>query len=184
MSKYQCKNRHKFGHFSSLCYKKIGYENKRSFESRSLKAHQLKIGPVCAQDSICGQSEDFSSSDESFCLQLKIKSNQAETPSPQHFITNLAYKLKPNQKKTQYLRARKDTCADVNILPVSMYKLIYGDPGCKKLAPSSKEIGTYTTDKIRIIGSCELFAVHPNSSSLKQITFYVTSHEGSAVKQV
>ena len=66
--KYQCKNCHKFGHFSSLCNKKIGYEDRRSLESRSPKAPQLKIGSVCAQDSICGQSEDFSSSDESSCL--------------------------------------------------------------------------------------------------------------------
>ena len=73
---------------------------KRSFESGSPKAHQLKTGSGCAQDSLCGQSEDFSSSDESFCLQMKIKSNQAETPAPQHLITNLAYKRKPNQKKT------------------------------------------------------------------------------------
>ena len=62
-----------------------------------------------------------------------------------------------------------------------MYKLIYGDPDCKKLAPSSKEIGTYTTDKIRITGSYELFVVHPDTSSLKQITFHVTSHEGSVL---
>ena len=109
-------------------------------EPRSPKAHQLKIGSVCAQDSICGQSEDFNSGDESFCLQMKIKSNQAETPAPQHLIANLAYKLKPKQKKIEYLRARIDTCADVNILPVSVYKLIYGDPDSKKLAPSSKEI--------------------------------------------
>ena len=27
VTKYQCKNCHKFGYFSSLCYKKIGYEN-------------------------------------------------------------------------------------------------------------------------------------------------------------
>ena len=84
---------------------------------------------------------------------MKIKSNQAETPAPQHLITNLIYKLKPNQKKIQYLRARIDTCAVVNSLPVSMHNLIYGDPDCKKLAPSSKEIGTCTTDKIKMIES-------------------------------
>ena len=104
--------------------------------------------------SVYGQLEDLSSSDESFCLQIKIKSNQAETPAPQHLITNLANELKPNLKKTQYLWARIDTCTDVNILPVSVYKLIYDDPYCKKLSPRSKETGTYTTDKITIIGSC------------------------------
>ena len=114
-------------------------------------------------------------------MQIKIKSNQTETPAPQHLITNLAYKLKQNQKKTQYLRTRRDTSADVNILPVSMYKLIYDDPDCKKLAPSSEEIGTYTTDKIKIIGSCELLAVHPYTNCLMEISFQVTSHEGSVV---
>ena len=114
-------------------------------------------------------------------LAKKIKSNQAGTPAPQHLITNLAYKLNPNWKKTQYLRARIDTCTDVNILPVSMHRLINDDPVCRKLAPSSKEIGTYTTDKIKIIGSCELLVVLLDANSLIEISFLVTSHEGKFV---
>ena len=103
-SKHQCRNCYKYGHFSSLCYKKKEvFDKKRSLESRSPKAHQLQIGSVCAHDSICGQSDE-SSSDDSFCLQVKLKSTQVETkmPAPQHLITNLAYKLKP-YKKTQDL---------------------------------------------------------------------------------
>ena len=67
------------------------------------KHTQLKIGSVFVQDSIFGQSEDLSSSDDSFCLQVQLKSMQVETmiPAPQHLITNIAYKIKP-QKKTQY----------------------------------------------------------------------------------
>ena len=71
---------------------------------------------------------------------MKTKSNQAETPAPQHLIKRLADKLKSNQKTTPYLRAMIDTYTDVNILPVSMYKLIYDDPDSKKLVPSSNEI--------------------------------------------
>ena len=33
-SKYQCKNCDKFGHFSSVCYKKGQFENKMSLEAR------------------------------------------------------------------------------------------------------------------------------------------------------
>ena len=120
-SKHQCKNCHMYGHFSSLCYKKReAYDKKRSLESRSSKAHQLQIGPVYTQNSICRQSEDLSSSDDSLCLQLQLQSIQVETkiPAPQHLITNLAYKLKPNHKKIQYLRARLGTCTDTNIMPV------------------------------------------------------------------
>ena len=45
------------------------------------------------QDALCRQSDE-SLSDESFCLQVKLKSTQAETPAPQHLITNLGHKLK------------------------------------------------------------------------------------------
>ena len=123
------------------------------------------------QDSICSQSEDLSSSEDSFCLQVQLQNTQVETktPAPQHLITNLAYKLKPHHKKTQYLRARLDTCTDVNIMPASVYTLVFKDTDCNKLAPSSKlEIGAYNTDKIKVIGSCTLFAVHPDTQCLKK----------------
>ena len=178
-SRYQCKNCHKFGHFSSLCYIKNEFE--RSLEPRSPKVHQLKIGSVCTKDSLCSQLED-TSSDDSFSLQMKLKSTQAETklPVPQHLKTNLAFKLKP-QKKTQYLRARTDTCADVNILPVSMYKLIFKVTDCKMLASNSKEIGTYTTEKIPVIGSCTLLTEHLESQDFQEVTFHITSQESSVV---
>ena len=159
------------------------HHNKRSLESSSPKTHQLQTGTVCTQDSMCGHSEE-SSSEDSFCLQLQLKSTQVETkiPAPQNLITNLAYKLKPNHKKNLYLRARLDTCADVNIMPVSIYKMIFKDTDCEKLAPSSKlEIGTYTTDTIKVIGSCTLLAVHPDTQCLKKVIFHVTSHEGNVV---
>ena len=84
--------------------------------------------------------------------------------------------------KTKYFRARIDTCTEANILPLSVYKLIFKDPDCKQLAPSTKvAIRNYTTDKINIVGSCGLFVVNTDTSKLKQVTFYVTSHEGSVI---
>ena len=105
----------------------------------------LQVGAVYISDkSIYGHSEDFSSKDESFCLQVKIQCTQAECkiPSPYYLITNLAYKLEPHQIRNQYLRARLDTCADVNIMPASVYKLVFNDSELKKLAPGTLETGT------------------------------------------
>ena len=127
-SMHHCRNYHKHGHFSSLCYKKKeAFDKKRYVESRLPKAHQLQIGPVYMQDSICSQSEE-SSSNDSFCLQVQLQSTQIETkiPAPQYLNTNLVYKLKPH-KKTQYLRARLDTCADIKIMSVSVNKFIFKD---------------------------------------------------------
>ena len=126
--------------------------------------------------------EDYSSSDESFCLQLKIQQSQAECkkiPTPSHLITNLADKLKPHQTRIQFLRARLDTCTVVNMMPASVYKLMFNDPELKKLATSTLEIGTCTTDSVKIVGSCLFYLVLPDTKKLQEVTFYVAQNDGS-----
>ena len=146
--------------------------------------HQLQVGQVYRQDnSICGQSGDLASSDESFCLQVQVQNIQVDNnfPTPHHLITNLEYGLKPHHK-SQFLRARLDICADVNIMLVSVYELVFHDPDCTKLAPSGKlKIGTYTTNKIKVVGSFILYVVHPDTQCLQQVTFHVTSHESNVI---
>ena len=99
------------------------------------------VGRASAQGPLCDQPDaSLSSSDYSFCLQIQVKSTQAETklPAPQHLVTNLAYKLNPQKKKTKYLRARIDTCAEANIIPLSVYNLIFKDPDCEQLLQAPK----------------------------------------------
>ena len=58
--KYQCRNCHKFGHFSSLYYRKQESFKKRP---RSLKAYQLTSGRLSVEDkSMYRNSSDSSSS--------------------------------------------------------------------------------------------------------------------------
>ena len=78
-----------------------------------------------------------------------------------------------------YLRARLDTCPDVNTMPASVYKLVFQGPRMKKLAPSSLEIKTYTTDTVKIVGSCMLYLVHPDTKKLMDVTFFVAVNDGS-----
>ena len=134
-------------------------------------------------DSIHGQSEDLTSNDESFCLQMKIQYTQSCSRIPKTFnlITNLAYKLKSHQKRNQYLRVRLDTCANVNIMPTSVCKLVLQDPDLKNLTPSKLEIDTYTTDTVKLIGSSVFYLVHPNTKCLQEVTFYVASNNVSVL---
>ena len=149
----------KFGHFTSLCFQK----KQASSKPRRPKVHQLQAGTVYAKESAsCSQSEEDSSSKDSFCLQVKLKCTQGDNqkiPRPIHLITNLAYRLKPHHTRNLYLRAKLNTCVDVNLMPASVCKLVFQDPNMKKLAPSSLEIGTYTTDTIKIVGSCIFYLV-------------------------
>ena len=142
VARHQCKICKKIGHFSILCYKKIEKSDyyQRSLWSSSPKANQLKVGSVQTQ-SLCNQSDDYLSED-SFCLQLKVQPqcDEAETKfiAPQHQVTNIEIKLKPHRKRTKFLRARIDTCANVNLMPIGVYQSLYKDPDCVKVAPSSK----------------------------------------------
>ena len=69
-----------------------------------------------------------------------------------------------------------DTCADVNIMPASVYKLVFNDPELKKLSPSALEIGTYT---VKNFGSCLFYLVHPDTKKIQEVTFYVAQSYGS-----
>ena len=94
---------------------------------------------------------------------------------------NIAYRLKQHHTRNQYLRARIDTCADVNIMPISVYRLLYHDGEVKKLTPSQLQIGTYTADTVKIIGTCKIYLVHPDCKKLNEAIFYVASNEGSVL---
>ena len=151
-SRHQCQYCYKFGHFSHLCFKKKQEAgHKRS--SRQPKAHQLRVGKYSAESPIDNQTDtSFTSSEDSFYLQMKVKNKQAEDnhSEVQHLVTNLEYKLKPHRRRFKFLRARIDTWSNVYVMPVSVYPVMYKDPDCTKLAPSKKNgIYTYTTVKIQ-----------------------------------
>ena len=136
----------------------------------------LQVGAVYAFDKfICSHQEDLSSSDDSFCLYVEIQCTQSDCkkiPTLSHLITILAYRLKPHDIRNQYLRAKLDTCMDVIIMPASVYKFVFKDPDLKKLAPSTREIGIYTTDTTKIDGSCVFYLVHPDTKILHEVTLY------------
>ena len=66
-------------------------------------------------------------------------------------------------------------------MPASVYKLVFNDPELKKLAPSNLEIGTYTTDTVKIVGSCLFYLVHLDTKKLQEVTFYVAKNDGSVL---
>ena len=112
-SRHQCKYCHKFGYFSHLCFKKK-QESEYNRSSRKPKAHQLMVGRYSTDSSLSEQTDTSmnSSEEDSFCLQMKSKYVYAKRKcsEPQHLATNLEYKLKPQRRRTKFLRARIDTC--------------------------------------------------------------------------
>ena len=98
-----------------------------------------------------------------------------------HLITNLAYRLQPHHHRNMYLRARLDTCTDVNLMSASIYQLVFKDPKMQKLTPSTLQVGTYTTDSVKIVGSCKFHLVHLDTKKLLETIFYVAMNNGSVL---
>ena len=40
---------------------------------------------------------------------------------------NIPYQLKPYHKHNKYLHVQLDTCTDINLMPESVYKLVFND---------------------------------------------------------
>ena len=51
----------------------------------------------------------------------------------------------------------------------------------QKLAPSNLQVGTYTTDMVKIVGSCTFYLVHQDTKKLIEVTVYVTMNDGSVL---
>ena len=178
--KYQCKVCNKYGHFSSLCHQKKSQVHHKN-SHRNPKAHKLHAGPMYAQDSANHCYSEESSSDESFCLQLQAQSNQVEgkqISQPVHLIMNLAYHLKLHHTRNMYLRAQQ---RHMNIMPASVYQLLFKDLEIKKIKSCKMQISTYTADTVKIIGSCIYDVVHPDTKKLVPVTFYIANNNGSVL---
>ena len=101
---------------------------------------------------------------------MKVHDKKAHTsvPVPKHLVTSLEFKVKPQKRKTQFLQARVDTCADVNLMPVSIYKKLFKDEDCTQIAPSNLQLVSYTNKKVKIIGSYNLYIIHPDTRGLEK----------------
>ena len=109
----------------------------------------------------------------------RTRISHLDIPKPVYLMDNLAYHLQEHHTRNQYLRARLDTCTDVNLMPMAVYCLMFKDLQLKKPTPSNMEIETYTTEVVKIIGMCHFYLVHPESKQLSKVMFFVAKENGS-----
>ena len=115
-------------------------------------------------------------------VQLKIQCAKAHNKmiqKPACLITYLICRPKQHQNRNLYLRARLGTCSDVYIMPASVYKLVFRDPNLEKLVSSKLQLETYTNDTVKIVGTCKLYLVHPDTKKLLETTFCVANNDCS-----
>ena len=69
----------------------------------------------------------------------------------------------------------------MNLIPASMYQLVFNDAKMQKLAPSKLQVGTYTSDTSKIVVSSTFYLVHPDTKKLIEVTFCVAMNDGSVL---
>ena len=72
---------------------------------------------------------------------------------------NIPYRLQPYHKHNKYLCVQLDTCADVNLMPESVYKLVFNDPQTAKLVKNDIDLTVYTRHSVDLIGKCTFLHV-------------------------
>ena len=70
---------------------------------------------------------------------------------------------------------------DVNIMPASVYCLLFKDAELQKLDPCNMKIGTCTKDAVKLVGSCKFYFVHLDTKQLQEVTFFVAKNDGSVL---
>ena len=66
-------------------------------------------------------------------------------------------------------------------MAASLYKPVFHDPNLQKLTPNKLQIGTYTNDRVKIVRTCKLYLVHPDTKKLVETMFYVATNDGSVL---
>ena len=79
---------------------------------------------------------------------------------------NISYRLQPYHKHNKYLHVQLDTCADVNLMPESVYKLVFNDPHTAKLAKNDIDLTVYTRHSVDLIAKCTFYMLNQGTKNL------------------
>ena len=93
---------------------------------------------------------------------------------------NITYRLQPYHKH-KYTHVQLDTCADVNVMPESIYKLVFNDPHTSKLAKNDIDLTVYTRHSVDLIGKCTYYMLSKGTKQPVKVDFYIAKEEGSVL---
>ena len=86
-----------------------------------------------------------------------------------HLYANIPYKLQPYHKHNKYLHVELVTCADVNLMHESVYKLVFNDPQTSKLVKNDIDLTVYTRHSVNLIGKCTFYMLSKDTKQLLDV---------------
>ena len=138
------KNCHKCGknsHFTRACLAKSFKHRVQSLQAKQdTEMDEYEDNPAAryqaSQIKVCGKVN-------------QVKEPQEPPVDKKIVMVTVPYTRNQNEEAKDCLRMRVDTCADINIMPLSMYQTIFNDPKKEKLCqPVFKSPHIMTADSI------------------------------------
>ena len=114
--------------------------------------------------------------------QKKVHNHKITTGyTEKHLYANIPYRLQPYHKHNKYLHVQLDTCTDVNLMPESVYKLVFNDPQTSKLVKNDNDLTVYTRHSVDLIDKCTFYMLSKGTKKPIKVDFYIAKEEGSVL---
>ena len=170
-----------------MCFSKNAHpQPQQYYKVKAKQAHQI-IVPEQSTDQYKSTHE---SDDDDFMIafqlcaqpQKNIHTQKATTGYTQKCLyANIPYRLQPYLKHNKYLCVQLDTCADVNLMPESVYKSVFNDPHTSKLAKNDTDLTVYTRYSVHLTGKCTFFMLSKGTKQPVKVDFYIAKDDGSVL---
>ena len=131
--KYQCKHCTKIGHLNKMCFTKNAHPQPQHYhKGKPKQVHQI----IVPEQSTDQHKNTHECDDDEFMIAFQLCAQPQKNLYNQKVTTgytqkclyaNIPYRFQPYHRH-KYLCVQLDTCADVNLMPESVYKLMFNDP--------------------------------------------------------
>ena len=131
----------------------------------------------------CDNDDDFMIAYQLHAQPQKSVHNQRVTTgyTQKCLYANIPYRLQPYHEHNKYLHVQLDTCANVNLMPESVYKLVFNDPQTSKLVKNDIDLTVYTRHSADLIDKCTFYMLSKGTKQPVRVDFYIAKEEGSVL---
>ena len=186
--KYQCKHCTKIGHFTKISFPKNAHLQPQHYhKDKPKQAHQI-IVPQHSTKQYKNTHKCDNDDDVMIAFQLRAQPqknvhNQKVTTgyTQKCLYANIAYTFQSYHKHSKYLHVQLDTCADVNLMPESIYKLVFNNLHTCKLAKNDIDLTVYTRHSVNLIGKCTFYMLSKGTKQPLKVDFYIVEEEGNVL---
>ena len=98
-----------------------------------------------------------------------------------HLYANIPYRLH-SYHKTLGIYVYNSTLVLIStLMPESVYKVVFNNPGTSELAKNDSELTVYTRHSVDLIGKCTFFMLGKDTKQPVEVDFYITKDDGSVL---